>query len=116
LLPSSGQHLSSLCLDRGGLGGRSTSNRRPPAVYELAYGPVVPPPLPRIGLDIQQIAEACRLENCPTAFGRGRCSIGSLYRLDQPICGESRFPCFSECWSRQRSSTCLSGDGSAAAL
>jgi hypothetical protein len=99
---SSGRHLSSLCLYLGGRGGPSTSNRRPLAVYELAYGPVVPPPLPPIEADIRQIAEVYRLANCPTGFGRGDSSIGSLYRLDQPICGESRFPCFSECWSHAK--------------
>src|SRR5262249_56795134 len=98
-LPSSGRHLSSLCLYRGDRGGRSTSNRRPLAVYELAYGPVVPPPLPPIEADIRQIAEVYRLENCPIGFGRGGFSIGSLYCLYQPICGESRVPRFFECWS-----------------
>src|SRR5262249_58456821 len=98
-LPSSGRHLSSLCLYRGDRGGRSTSNRRPLAVYELAYGPVVPPPLPPIEADIRQIAEVYRLENCPTAFGRGGSSIGSLHRFDRPVGGEWTFPCFSECRS-----------------
>jgi hypothetical protein len=105
LLPPLGHHLSSLCLYRGGLGGRSTSNRRPPAVYQLASGPSVPPLLPPIGLDIQQIAELYRLENRPTVFRRTGCSIGSLHRFDRPICGEWRFPCFSEWWSQQRLAT-----------